>query len=238
MIRFNGLMHVMNTTLENLKRAIKGLVVMSGALERMYTGFLLQKIPKEWEDAGYPCLKPLSSWVEDFFRRLDAIHTWLVDGPPQSYWLPGFFFPQGFMTAVKQVYSREHEIAIDALIVTCEVLSHGVDGVTGPPAFGCYISGLFMEGARFDRTTMRIGESTPGDLFDRMPIVWLKPMRSIEYKPKGVYECPLYKTSTRAGTLSTTGHSTNFVVALDIPTKQAPDHWIRRGCAMLCMLDT
>ncbi|KAH9121803.1 hypothetical protein LEN26_010526 [Aphanomyces euteiches] len=238
MIRFNGLMKVMKSTLENLKRAIKGLVVMSGPLERMYNGFLLQKIPKEWEDAGYPCLKPLSSWVEDFFRRLDTTNAWLVDGPPKSYWLPGFFFPQGFMTAVKQVYSREHQIAIDALIVTCEVMPYGPEGVKSAPTFGCYISGLFMEGARFDRSTMKIGESTPGELFDKMPVVWLKPMRSADYKPKGVYECPLYKTSTRAGTLSTTGHSTNFVVALDIPTKQPPDHWIRRGCAMLCMLDT
>jgi dynein heavy chain len=71
-----------------------------------------------------------------------------------------------------------------------------------------------------------------------MPVIWLKPMKREEYKPTDVYECPLYKTSIRAGTLSTTGHSTNFVVALDVPTDKSPDHWIRRGCAMLCMLDT
>ncbi|OQR86425.1 dynein heavy chain [Achlya hypogyna] len=238
LIRFNGLMKVMRSTLESLKRAIKGLVVMSGPLERMYNGFLVQKIPSEWEDAGYPCLKPLSSWTEDFFRRLEVLADWLVKGPPVSYWLPGFFFPQGFMTGVKQVFSREHKIAIDALIVTCEVLGYGPEGAKTPPPFGVYIYGLFMEGARFDRNTMQIGESKPGELFDKMPIIWLKPTRSVEYKPKDVYECPLYKTSTRAGTLSTTGHSTNFVVALDIPSKKSPDHWIRRGCAMLCMLDT
>ncbi|OQS02753.1 dynein heavy chain, partial [Thraustotheca clavata] len=238
LIRFNGLMKVMRGTLESLKRAIKGLVVMSGPLERMYNGFLLQKIPKEWEDAGYPCLKPLSSWTEDFFRRLEVLNQWLLGGPPVSYWLPGFFFPQGFMTGVKQVYSREHKIAIDALIVTCEVMAYGPEGAKSPPPFGVYIYGLFMEGARFDRNTMQIGESQPGELFDKMPIIWLKPTKSTDYKPKDVYECPLYKTSTRAGTLSTTGHSTNFVVGLDIPSKKSQDHWIRRGCAMLCMLDT
>lgn len=62
-------------------------------------------------------------------------------------------------------------------------------------------------------------------------------MKTAEYAPKDVYQCPLYKTSLRAGTLSTTGHSTNFVVSLDIPSDKPEDHWIRRGTAMLCMLD-
>lgn len=52
---------------------------------------------------------------------------------------------------------------------------------------------------------------------------------------------PLYKTSNlnikilplglRAGVLSTTGHSTNFIRAIDCPTKKNPDYWILNGAA-------
>lgn len=47
------------------------------------------------------------------------------------------------------------------------------------------------------------------------------------------YVSPLYKTSVRAGTLSTTGHSTNFVVTVLIPSSRPQNYWILKGAALL-----
>jgi dynein heavy chain len=239
LMRFNALIEVMTASLQELQRAIAGEVVMSRELEVMFNCVVFQTVPPAWIEVGYPCLKPLPSWVEDFMERVGFLSRWLTQGPRLSYWLSGFFFPQGFMTSVKQTYSRDYKIAVDTLRIGCEMTAMDVSQITGTPATGAFVYGLFMEGGRFDRAQLTLAESLPRQLLDPMPCVWLKPVIAATYDPVSCYDCPLYKTSTRAGTLSTTGHSTNFVVSLPVPTTadKDQDHWIRRGCAMLCMQD-
>ena len=43
------------------------------------------------------------------------------------------------------------------------------------------------------------------------------------------------ETNIRAGTLSTTGHSTNHVCNFDLPSGRDAGHWIRRGAALIAM---
>jgi dynein heavy chain len=60
----------------------------------MYTALLNNQVPKNWEAAAYPSLKPLASWVKDFHARIAFMRIWLVNGQPGVFWMSGFFFPQ------------------------------------------------------------------------------------------------------------------------------------------------
>jgi dynein heavy chain len=237
MERFNILLAVMASSIKDLNKAIKGLVVMSNELETMYNCFLVQQVPPLWENAAYPSLKPLASWFADLLARVDFMRNWMENGTPNSFWLSGFFFPQGFMTAVLQKYARRTKIPIDTLRLRAEVTKLDEEAAKAPEK-GVMVHGLFIQGAGWDREHSRLVESTAEELFVRMPVIWLMPVTLDEPDPEGLFPCPTYKTSTRAGTLSTTGHSTNFVIDLKLPSLKDPGHWVRRGVAMLLQLDT
>lgn len=92
--------------------------------------------------------------------------------------------------------------------------------VTCKPDNGCYVYGLFLEGAQFDHQSQTLSESQPKVLFTPCPQIWLKPCRRHEVVEIRQYDCPLYKVSSRKGTLSTTGHNSNFVMAIKLPLSQ------------------
>mmetsp|Transcript_42512 Transcript_42512/g.49603 ORF Transcript_42512/g.49603 Transcript_42512/m.49603 type:complete len:84 (+) Transcript_42512:433-684(+) len=75
-----------------------------------------------------------------------------------------------------------------------------------------------------------------GRNFTDFPPIKIIPTRNHVPDPLD-YQCPLYKTSERAGTLNTTGNSTNFILMIEIPSSFPPSHWIRRGTALLNELD-
>lgn len=117
---------------------------MSAGLEEMAGKFLINKVPSQWEGVGYPSLKPLGSWVEDLILRIEFCAKWLYNGVPDSYWVPAFYFPQGFMTAAMQTYARKSQIPIDALQFRTNVRPFFEDDVKVIPEDGVNVHGLFL----------------------------------------------------------------------------------------------
>ena len=262
--RYNTLLAVVKGSLEALRQSLAGTIVMGADLEAALSSLTYQLVPAAWERAAYPSARPLASWFADLLLRVDFFRDWNDNGLPTAFWLGGFVFPQGFLTAVLQTHSRQHAAPIDQLVLDATVTRcfNPFDSALEYITDGVYVHGLAIEGARWDINRGCIAEPLPRQLEAKMPIIWLLPVRrgsekgsekekgsnvaarrksSLLVEPEAptegaavMYECPVYKISTRAGTLSTTGISTNFIVALRLPSGGAtPSHWVSRGTALM-----
>jgi dynein heavy chain len=154
--RFNKLLKRVKASLTELKRAIMGEVVMNADLDAMYTCLLNNQVPTLWSAVAFPSLKPLGSWYQDLIARIAMFDSWCKEGAPNSFWMPGFFFPQGFMTGVLQNFARKYKIAIDTLKFRFAVLdSYKLEDIADSPEDGVYVHGFFMDGARWDPEGIR-----------------------------------------------------------------------------------
>ncbi|XP_047189968.1 dynein axonemal heavy chain 6 isoform X2 [Scophthalmus maximus] len=254
--RFNKLLRLIRVSLVTLQKAIAGLVVMSEEMDCIYRSFLNNQVPTYWANSSYPSLKTLASWVRDLALRTAFIQTWITHGPPKSFWISGFFFPQGFLTGVLQNHARQYKLPIDELsfsfstvpayrdqAVVCEALQTlpsnatlDMDDELPDPENGVLVHGMFMDASRWDDDNMVIEDALPRVMNAMLPVLHFEPQQNYEPEPD-LYHAPLYKTSARAGTLSTTGHSTNFVVTVMLPSNRPVDYWISKASALLCQLD-
>jgi dynein heavy chain len=99
---------------------------------------------------------------------------------------------------------------------------------------------LYLEGCRWNRQLHILDESLPKILFDALPVITMTPTiksQELHDEERKKYECPIYKTTERRGVLATTGHSSNFVMFIQLNTEQSPSHWINRGAASILSLN-
>eukprot|EP00903_Cladosiphon_okamuranus_P017642 g16249.t1 len=234
----NSLLEVVRTTVEQLVLAVKGEIVMSPELDKVYSQFLVNHVPAEWRRRGFASLKPLGSWMKDLRWRVRFFELWLERGNPYAFSLPAFFFPQGFLTAVLQNHARKHAVPVNLLGFKYnfpDILQP--EHATRHPADGVLVYGMHIEGASWDHATKRLCDPRPDQMRAPAPIVHFLPETDHEPNPAD-YVCPTYKTSERRGELSTTGISTNFVVAVEFLTDMPVRQFILHGAAMLLSLES
>lgn len=73
---------------------------------------------------AYPSQKPLAAWTRDLALRVEQFEVWASRArPPVIFWLSGFTFPTGFLTAVLQSSARQNNVSL-------------VESVTGTGCWG------------------------------------------------------------------------------------------------------
>jgi len=68
--RFNGLIGTIRNSLEDLKKAIKGEVLLSSDLEAALNNLKNGQVPEMWLAVSYPSLKTLGGYIKDLLERL------------------------------------------------------------------------------------------------------------------------------------------------------------------------
>ncbi|XP_051776026.1 dynein axonemal heavy chain 3-like isoform X1 [Erpetoichthys calabaricus] len=239
LLRFNQLTSTIRGSLRDLSRALQGQALMSGELEDIFNSIIVGKVPALWSSKSYPSLKPLGSYISDLLLRLHFFKCWTDDGAPTVFWISGFYFTQCFLTGVLQNHARKSQVPIDQLNFQFHLTEYHTEQ---PPSImtqesGVYIKGIFIEGASWDTKKRTLKEVQPTELYESLPIILLQPQQKSTGTDGGTYTCPVYNTSIRRGELSTTGHSTNYIMTVDLPSEKPQKHWINRGVACLCQLD-
>lgn len=102
-------------------------------------------------------------------------------------------------------------------------------------AAGHYVSGLMLDAAHWDTELQCLCAAQSLTSSPRLPILQLLPCADVP-DDAATYDCPLFRTAARAGALTTTGHSTNFIMHLALPVTPGsnPADWTLRGAAALC----
>merc|ERR1712000_498587 len=91
---------------------------------------------------------------------------------------------------------------------------------------GAYVTGLLLQGARWDVGGQVLERSKPKEMFSRMPIINVKALAADKIDVStGIYVCPAYKTEKRG--------SQTYVFCAQLKTKFPPGKWVLSGVALI-----
>lgn len=217
---------------QELIKGIKGLVVMSADLDLVFDALFNSRVPPTWLKT-YPSLKPLGPWTRELLERIEQLAKWVENTYPKVYWVTGFTYPTGFLTAVLQTTARRSSIPIDTLSFDFSIVNLTEKEILQVPKDGVYVKGMFLEGAGWDVENGCLCEPEPMELVVPMPIILFRPVENKKKSQKGIYSCPLYMYPVRTGTRE----RPSFMINVDLkPGIPDPDHWIMRGTALMLSL--
>ncbi|KAL0219153.1 hypothetical protein P9112_004806 [Eukaryota sp. TZLM1-RC] len=227
--RFNNLVSQIDTSLTNLLRGIAGEIGMSAELDELANSLLNGALPSIWKVHAPATEKNLANWLEHLQSRYEQYHSWVHDGVPKVVWLAGLHVPESFISALVQTTCRKYGWPLDKSKLYTRVTSYtSADEVPEALEDGCYVSGLYLEGAHWDLEKGHLCPQIPGKLISPLPILQIIPIEQSRLKVFSSFKTPVYVTQERKNAMGV-----GFVFEADLTTVDHDSHWILSGCCLL-----
>ena len=119
-----------------------------------------------------------------------------------------------------------------SLIYTVVTQSRNPDNIKKKPEHGCYVQGIYLEGASWDIEKNHLIKQPPKELVYEMPIIQLIPAEANKLKLKDNLKTPVYMTQDRKNRMGT-----GQVFTADLRTEEHPSHWVLQGVACVLNVD-
>lgn len=231
--RFNVLIKLMQSTLFNLVRALKGEIGMSNELDELSFALLNGFLPNSWRKLTSQTKKPLSAWIDYFIRRNKQYHRWKDEGEPRVMWLSGLHIPESYLTALVQQTCRTNGWSLDRSTLYTKVTKYQLpEEIRKEPKRGKYVCGLYLEGARWDYEMKCLAKQIPKELVALMPVIRVIPEEINKVKLRGTLKTPVYVTQDRRNAAGK-----GLVFEADLRSNEHPSHWILQGVALCLNVD-
>jgi dynein heavy chain len=232
--RFNILCVQMASSLRSLARALVGEIGMSEKLDALgdslYNGYL----PNLWAIKAPKTEKPLGSWMTHFTKRKEQYESWQENGQPWVMWLSGLHIPESYLAALVQSTCRHFGWPLDKSAMFTKVsVFDDVSEVEGPCSDGgSYVTGLYLEGAAWDKKNMCLREQDPKVLVVTLPILMCIPIEARHLKLQNTFKTPVYVCQDRRNAMGV-----GLVFTADLITKRHASHWVLQGVALCLNID-
>ncbi|KAJ4941359.1 hypothetical protein JOQ06_011242 [Pogonophryne albipinna] len=145
-------------------------------------------------------------------------------------WLSGLQIPESYLTALVQTACRKNGWPLDLSTLYTEVTQYrSEDEISDKPGQGCYVSGLYLEGADWDMENGCLVKSQPKVLVVELPILKVIPIEASRLRLQNTLRTPVYTTSLRRNAMSV-----GLVFEADLFTTMHLSNWVLRGVC-LCL---
>jgi len=232
--RWNNLVKRMAATLQDLKRALVGEIGMSDDLDALGDSLYNAFLPNLWRKLCPDTQKPLGSWMTHFTKRHQQYESWIANGEPAVIWLSGLHIPESYLTALVQTACRLKSWPLDKSTLYTNVTQLIEEKeISAPLETGCYVVGLYLEGAAWDQRNSVLCRQEPKVLVTELPILQVIPIEASKLKLQNTFKTPVYVTQARRNAMGV-----GLVFEADLATHEHASHWVLQGVALSLNVDT